>query len=139
MASAVVDAFLEESSGQTSPAPIAYFYCTKNSAEAERSNPDEIMRSILRQLTVSDGSSSTVHESVLREFEHRQAEAKVDGFGVRRLQTAECVRIILVTTAANPATIVIDAVDEIQASSRHVLLSALIQSSRSLLMLSKSL
>ncbi len=56
LASAVVDSFLQESPGQASPAPIAYFYCTKNSAEAERGDPDEIMRSILRQLTVSHGS-----------------------------------------------------------------------------------
>jgi len=127
LASAVVDSFLQESSGQASPAPIAYFYCTKNSAETERSSPDEIMRSILRQLTVSHRSSSTIHERVLQEYERRQAVAKVDGFEIVRLQAAECVRLILDTTAANPATIVVDAVDEIQSSSRHVLLSALIQ------------
>lgn len=127
LAAAVVDSFLQESSGQNSPAPIAYFYCTKNSAEAERSNPDEIMRSILRQLTVSHGPSSTIHERVLQEYERREAVAKVDGFGVTRLRAAECVRLILDTTAANPATIVLDAVDEIPSSSRHVLLSALVQ------------
>lgn len=127
LASAVVDSLLQESSAQASPAPIAYFYCTKNSAEAERSNPDEIMRSILRQLTVSHRPSSAIHERVLQEYERRQAVAKVDGFGVARLEAAACVRLILDTTAANPATIVLDAVDEIQSSSRHVLLSAMIQ------------
>ena len=127
LASAVLDSFLQESSGQASPAPIAYFYCTKSSAETERSNPDEIMRCVLRQLTVSHGSSSTIHERVLQEYERRQAVAKVDGFEMTRLQTAECVRLVLDTTVANPATIVIDAVDEIQPSSRHVLISALIQ------------
>lgn len=127
MASAVIDSFLQESSGKTSPAPIAYFYCTKNSAEAERSNPDEIMRSILRQLTVSHTSSSTIHARVLQEYERRQAVAKVDGFEIARLGAAECLRLILDTTAANPATIVLDAVDEIQFSARHVLLSTLVQ------------
>ena len=125
LASVVVDSFLRERSGQASPAPFAYFYCTRNSAEAERSNPDEIMRSILRQLTVSHGSSSTIHERVLQEYESRQAVAKADGFEITRLQAADCVRLILDTTAANPATLVIDAVDEVQRSSRHVLLSAL--------------
>ncbi len=127
LASAVVDSFLQESSGQASPAPIAYFYCTKSSAETERSDPGEIMRCVLRQLTVSRGSSSTIHARVLQEYERRQAVAKVDGFEITRLQAAECVRLILDTTAANPATIVIDAVDEIQPNSRHVLISALIQ------------
>ena len=131
LASTVVDSFLRESSAHVSAhvssAPLAYFYCTRSSAEAERSNPDEIMRSILRQLTVSQGSSSTIHERVLQEFEHRRAEVIVDGFEIKRLQAAECVRLILDTTAVNPATIVIDAVDEVESSSRHVLLSALIQ------------
>ena len=127
LTSTVVDSFLQESSGQASPAPVAYFYCTRNSAETERSNPDEILRSILRQLTVSHGSSSQVHERVLQEYERRQAVAKVDGFEVTRLKAAECVRLILDTTATNPATVIIDAVDEIQPNSRHVLLNALVQ------------
>ena len=127
LASAVVNSFLRESSAHSSSAPLAYFYCTRSSAELERSNPDEIMRSILRQLTVSQGSSSTIQEQVLQEFERRQAMAKADGFEIKRLQAVECMRLILDTTAVNPATIVIDAVDEIDSSSRHVLLSALTQ------------
>ena len=127
LASVVIGSFLQKSSGQTLTAPIAYFYCTRNSAETERSNPDEILRSILRQLTITNGSSSTVQERILIEYERRQAMAKLDGFEVTRLQAAECVNLILDTTAANPATIVIDAVDEIPSSSRHILLSALTQ------------
>ena len=127
LASAVVDSFLHESSDKASSAPIAYFYCAKNSAETERSNPDEIMRSILRQLTISHGSSSTVHETILHEYERRQDVAKVDGFEIPKLQAADCLKLILDTTAANPATVVIDAVDEIQPSLRHFLLSALTQ------------
>ena len=127
LASTVIDSFLQEGSGQALPAPIAYFYCTRNSAETERSNPDEIMRSILRQLTTTNGSSSTVHERILKEYERRQAMAKLDGFEVTRLQAAECVSLILDTTVANPATIVVDAVDEMPSSSRHLLLSALTQ------------
>lgn len=127
LASAVVDSFLQESSGKDSSAPIAYFYCSRNSAEPERSNPDEILRSILRQLTVSHGSSPRVHETVLQEYERRQAVANVDGFGITKLQTADCLKLIIDTTVADPATIVIDAVDEIHPSSRHVLLSGLTQ------------
>lgn len=126
LTSTVVDSSLQESSGQASPAPLAYFYCTRNSAETERSNPDEILRSNLRQLTISHGSSSQVHERVLQEYERRQAVAKVDDFEMTRLKAAECVRLILDTTAMNPATVVIDAVDEIQPNSRHVLVNALV-------------
>ena len=125
LASAVVDSFLREHSGQASPAPFAYFYCTRNSAEVERSNPDEIMRCFLMQLAVRDGPSSTIHARVLQQYERRQAVAKADGFEITRLQAIDCVRLILETTAANPAILVIDAVDEVQRSSLHVLLSAL--------------
>lgn len=127
LTSAVVDSFLQECFGQVSPARIAYFYCTKNQAEAERSSPNEILRSILRQLTVVDRISSTVHQRILREYEDRQAVTKLDGFEVARLQADESVSLILDTTAANPATIVVDAVDEIEPCSRHILLSALTQ------------
>lgn len=127
LASTVLDSFMRESSAHASSAPLAYFYCSRSSAEPERSNPDEIMRSILRQLTVSQGSSSTVREQVLQEFERRQAVARIDGFEIEKLQAAECARLILDTTAVNPATIVIDAVDEIESSLRHVLLSTLTQ------------
>jgi len=108
----------------TLAAPFAYFYCTKNLAENERSDPDEIMRSVLRQLTFSHGSPSTIHERVLQEYQRRQMVAKVDGIEATRLQTAECVRLILEITAANPAAIVFDALDEIPCSSTHILLSA---------------
>jgi len=127
LASAVVDSLLQESSGQASPAPIAYFYCTKNSAEPERRDPDDIMRSIVRQLSTSHGCPSKFDERVLREYERRQEVAKIDGFETTRLQAAECVRLILDTTAVNPATIVLDAVDEINSNSRHILFSALNQ------------
>lgn len=53
LASIVVNSFLRESSAHASSASLAYFYCTRSSAKAERSNSDKIMRSILRQLTVS--------------------------------------------------------------------------------------
>ena len=127
LTSAVVDSFLQENSGQTSPAPIAYFYCTKSQAEPERTDPDEIMRSILRQLTTDNGSKPTVHDRILIEYERREAEAKIDGFGIPRLRVHDCARLILDTTGANPATIVVDAVDEVPASRRHELLSALNQ------------
>jgi hypothetical protein len=127
LTSAVVDSFLQESSGQAPPAPIAYFYCAKSQAEAERTDPAEIMRSILRQLTINHGSKPKVHDRILREYERREAQAKTDGFDMPKLQVHECVRLILDTTGANPATIVVDAVDEIQASCRHELLSALTQ------------
>ncbi|KAL8861940.1 MAG: hypothetical protein Q9178_001810 [Gyalolechia marmorata] len=96
-----------------------------NAGEAERCDPHEIMRSILRQLTTSHSASSMIRERVIKEYERQNAAARIDGFEVPKLQGATCTRLILETTAYNPATIVIDAVDEIPLDSRHALLLAL--------------
>lgn len=125
LVSAVVDSFFRESSGRVSPAPFAYFYCAKNAFELERADPDEIMRSIVRQLTFSEDAQRNVHKTLLADYERRQAEAKIDGFDVPRLRVAECIRLILDITDSNPAAIIIDAVDEAQESRRHELLDAL--------------
>lgn len=130
LTSVVVDSFLQDISKQALSAPIAYFYCTKAQGEAERTDPDEIMRSILRQFTVSHGSEPKAHERILKEYERQEAEAKTNGFDMSNLQIHDCVKLILETTRANPATIVLDAVDEIQSGCRHKLLSALTQLSR---------
>ena len=128
LVSVVVDSFFSESSGQgASLAPLAYFYCAKNTFELERIDPDEIMRSIVRQLAFSGDGQRNVHEALLVEYERREAEAKIDGFEVPRLRIAECVKLIMDMTSSNPAIIVIDAVDEVQESRRHELLDALIR------------
>lgn len=125
LASAVVDSFLKESSKQTCPAPTAYFYCAKNASEPERADPDEIMRSIVRQLTLTSPTQRLVHEALLIEYGRREAEAKIDGFDLPRLRIDECVRLILNVTGSNPAAIVVDALDEIQEERRHELVVAL--------------
>ena len=125
LASAVVDSFLEESSKQTSPAPTAYFYCAKNASEVERANPEDIMRSIVRQLTLTNHTQKAVHEALLTEYERRKAEAKIDGLDLPRLRIEECVKLILNVTGSNPAAIVIDALDEVQEGRRHELVDAL--------------
>ena len=127
LVSSVVDSFLEGNSTWASSAPLAYFYCAKNPFELERADPDEIMRSIVRQLTFSRDAQRNVHDTLLVDYERREAEAKINGFKVPRLRIAECIKLILDITGSNPATIVIDAVDEVQESRRYELLDALIQ------------
>lgn len=125
LASAVVDSFLKESSKQTSPAPTAYFYCARNASEVERADPDEIMQSIVRQLSFTTHTQKNVHEALLAEYERPEAEAKIDGFDIPRLRVAECIKLILEVTSPNPAAITIDAFDEVQEKRRHELADAL--------------
>ncbi|KAI4282672.1 MAG: hypothetical protein L6R38_002762 [Xanthoria sp. 2 TBL-2021] len=89
--SAVVDRFLSQSPGQASLTGLAYFYCSKNPSEPERSDPDEIMRSLVRQLAFTRNHQHTVHEALVTDYERRKAEAKLDGFDMPRLRFAQCV------------------------------------------------
>ncbi len=127
LVSTVIDSFLQEVPGGVSSAQLAYFYCAKDGFERERSDPDEIMRSLVRQITLDD---SHVHEALIMDFERREAEAKVDGFDVPRLRVSECVRLMLDALGANPAVLVVDAVDEVQEDRRHELLDGLCQLTR---------
>ena len=124
LASAIVDSFLLDAASQTSPAPIAYFYCTKTVAESMRGDPDEILRSVLRQLSINPVHKS-VHSVVDAEYKRREAEALSDGFEVQKLDGQTCVKLILDITALNPATIIIDAIDEIPPPRRYELIQGL--------------
>ena len=124
LASAVVDSFVLDAASQASPAPISYFYCTKTAAESARGDPEEVLGSILRQLSTNSERKS-VHSVVDAEYKRREAEALKDGFNVQRLDKQMCVQLILNVTALNPATIIIDAIDEITQSRRHELVQAL--------------
>lgn len=127
LASSVVDSFLQDASKNISVAPLAYFYCSKSTFEPERSDPDEIMRSIVRQLAFTSGAQRKVRETFLMDYERREVEAKLDGFDIPKLRLAECVRLVLDLTLSNPTTIIVDAVDEVQETRLHQLLEALRQ------------
>ena len=125
LASAVVDSILREGSKQTSSASIAYFYCAKNAFELERADPEEIMRSLVRQLSLTRNTQRIVHEALLNEYERREVESKIDGLDISRLRMGDCIKLILTLTSSNPAVIVIDALDEVQEKRRHELVDAL--------------
>ena len=85
------------------------------------------MRSIIRQLSLSGNAQRQVHDLLLTEYERREAESKVDGFEVPRMRLSKCVKLISDITRSNPATIIIDAVDEVQENRQFELLDALKQ------------
>ncbi|KAI4223157.1 MAG: hypothetical protein L6R36_005628 [Xanthoria steineri] len=127
LASAVVDHFLRQNSRQPSSTGLAYFYCSKNASEPERSDPDKILRSLLRQLTFSRDQQRTVYKAIIAEYERRKAEAKLDGFDIPRLRGPECLKLAVDILGQDPAVLIVDAVDEIQEPRRHELINALEQ------------
>jgi ankyrin repeat protein len=123
--SAVVDAFLNERASNQFTAPVAYFYCADCEFEPERAEASHVMRSILRQLTIMNTSQSTVHDTLLSEFESRLAQSKIDGMDLRKVTVKDCVSLILEVTIRNPVTIIVDALDEVRETERAALTNAL--------------
>ncbi|MCJ1382729.1 hypothetical protein MMC17_005842, partial [Xylographa soralifera] len=123
-----------ENNSSSAPAPIAYFYCARNTAEPQRADPDEIMRSILKQLSSSKPDLS-VREPIAKEYRTRKEEAEQQGCEPAKLTIAECEELILALLEHNPATIIIDALDECISARRYEILKTLnniIQKSASL-------
>ncbi|KAF7889956.1 uncharacterized protein EAF02_002371 [Botrytis sinoallii] len=105
-----------------SSAPIAYFYCVRTVNEPERANPTEILRNILEQLCSLD-AETPIREPVSKQYLARKKEAR--GRKPERLSLEETVNIILELLESNPATIVIDGLDECDPIKRNDLLLGL--------------
>jgi hypothetical protein len=130
--SSLIEHLGHECPGNTQPVPIAYFYCVRNAAEPELANPDEILRSILKQLSIPE-PDLRIREPVVKAYNEKQREAK--GHNPEKLMLDETVEVILALLEINPAYIVIDALDECDPDRRHELFEALdtiIQQSASL-------
>ena len=91
-------------------APVAYFYCARNAAEPERSNSEEILRSILEQVC-SDTTALPITEPVITAYEVKKKETREDT-PKDRLTMEETTKLLLQICEENPTTIVIDALDE---------------------------
>ena len=115
------------------PRPI-YFYCIRSPAERERANPVTILGSLVRQLACS-ASDGTILEPVKELYRSR----KQDGFAAGPLTLDESTALIIELSQDRPlTTIIVDALDECDLSSRGDLLEALskiLQGSRSLVKL----
>lgn len=127
LTSTVIDVLLDEKHKNELAAPVAYFYCGDSKVGRGRAEPDEVMRSLIRQFAVINKTKHEIQEQVSLEYERRAAEAKLDGFEVPRLQSFDCANMILNVLASNPATIVVDGVDEVETVRRYALLESLIR------------
>lgn len=119
-----VQQLLIEMSTCTDAAPIAYFYCTRNTAEPQRSDPAEVLRAVLKQLICSKPNWQR-ESSTAEEYKRRKREAEEDGSDIARLDIWETTRAITEAVAEMPVIIFIDALDECRSGQRHQLLQAL--------------
>jgi hypothetical protein len=115
----VEDAIRAFRAGQ-SPPP-AFFYCSRNTAESGRSNPEEIIASIARQLSSLQPELPLLSPSIAV-YLKKEAEAFASG----TLRISESCALVLQLLEHYPlTTIVIDALDECDREKQVDLLEAL--------------
>jgi hypothetical protein len=118
-----IELLTQEASVISKPAPFAYFYCSRNNAERPRGDdPEDILRCILEQLS-SSKTSLPIRQLVVKKYKEKKEE--VNQRKPEKLMLDETVEVILALLETNPATIVIDALDECDPSLRGELFDAL--------------
>ncbi|EHK98358.1 hypothetical protein M7I_5831 [Glarea lozoyensis 74030] len=69
----VIEKLLHERSVSSSAAPLAFFYCARNSAEPERSDPNQVLRAIVKQLA-SESVKLPIRQALVDEYNARVAK-----------------------------------------------------------------
>lgn len=118
LASAVIDSLTQRpqtsgSNTQAQAAPVAHFYCSSLKSDKSRSEADEILRSLLRQVAVVSKPDESVHSAVVQQYLQKETWAKQEGFDLRPLTCEDCVPLLTEIGHATPLIFIIDAVDEI--------------------------
>jgi nucleoside-triphosphatase THEP1 len=99
---------------------FAYFYCTRNPAEDERSRPKEVIRSILRQVGFTGTDPKVLKPALASLRTAKEEEAKEHGSEVvEPLNPKECVDTLIKILQGSTTVIVIDAIDELKSEERH--------------------
>ena len=98
------------------PYPM-YFFCSRNTAEPERADPEHVLRSLMRQSS-NLPKGPPLHPSVEERYNNRRAAGD--------LTAKEATDIILHTIEQRPITyIIVDALDECDRQRREILIDCL--------------
>jgi Cdc6-like AAA superfamily ATPase len=104
---------------------FAYFYCLRSAAEDERSRPEEVIRSILRQLAFTGTETKILKTAAAKKYEAKEKESKLHcSDEVERLTWQECVHLLVEILRDTSTVIVIDALDELKKEDRSILYEA---------------
>jgi nucleoside-triphosphatase THEP1 len=99
---------------------FAYFYCTRNPAEDERSRPKEVIPSFLRQLGFTGTDPKVLKPALASLRTAKEEEAKEHGSEVvEPLNPKECVDTLIKILQGSTTVIAIDAIDELKSEERH--------------------
>jgi ankyrin repeat protein len=109
---------IDETTGGTllmsNNAPVAFFYCSSAESEQDRRDTISVLRSLARQLMAAVSRHPRIHSAALAAYDSKLAAAKQHGFDLLSPSISECESLILAALEDNPATIVIDALDEMK-------------------------
>lgn len=103
---------------------VAFFYCSRSTAEPERAQPVEILGALLRQLA-SSKPEGPIRDAVAKEYELRKKKAEEDCSQLKKLTIKDCTELILQLNTERSAMIILDALDECDEATRHELLESL--------------
>ncbi len=98
---------------------LAFFYCKRDSTNPKRSESEEVLLSLLRQLA-RPTQHEYLHPAIAEKWQERQ-----DGSSEYKLSHDECMDLLREITCYGEITIIIDALDECRSDQRHILLEAL--------------
>ncbi|KAF4344015.1 hypothetical protein FBEOM_2059 [Fusarium beomiforme] len=122
--SVVVDTLLAMRAANPESTPFAYFYCLDSDPEPERSTADGILRSILRQLTITE-SQSDVRDFLYCDFQRRSKSALLQGLELPRMSRRDCVDRIVQVANEDPITILLDGLEQVEDENCDLLLQSL--------------
>lgn len=117
--SLVIEDMIKRFEASQSALPV-YFYCTRSAAEPERSKPDTVLASILRQLSCVQADGPLL-SPVIEKYKRQGEGFKSNGLDVDDSRDL----IIRLIEDYNMTIIVVDALDECDAEMRQSLLDAL--------------
>ncbi len=116
--SLVIDDATKRFEAGQSPRPV-YFYCSRSAAEIERTNPDTVIASILRQLSCAQ-IDNPLPSSLVDKYK-KQGQ----GFESHGLPLEESLQLTIAMIGDyGMTTIVVDALDECDPNTRQSLLDA---------------
>ena len=98
---------------------LAYFYCSRN--EDDRRNPASVLRSFVKQLSISSNSAQ-LHSALTEKY----AEKHRSGFSSAHFSNEEAENLLqILMKAYKRTTLIVDALDECDKSSRVALIETL--------------
>lgn len=118
----MIEDLRQEQTGVTDAAPIAFFYCSRDAGDSQRADPEHIIRSLLKQVATKT-SKDPIAGAVVNAYKMKKVEENTASPGPLELEEAK--ELLLEFLESNPATLVIDGLDECDPKTRYNLLSAL--------------